>query len=191
MAPSTSTHFQDPQLPTYTLTLYIAFGLLVDPAQQRHWTFIIQHPESHRCTFYHTTGGPTTYKTSIERNQTLSDPRLSEVTRIGTVSATMRGRVTGILFTVRPQRCHTFILEVLAGLERERVIAVGWAAYFASCSDAGVSVLQQVRAERRVELGVRHLPHGVSRRVVDSLVEIARGLEKDDLSELDYCRCFF
>ncbi|KAL5044312.1 hypothetical protein BDW71DRAFT_209522 [Aspergillus fruticulosus] len=165
--------------------IYIGFGAVIDPRQQHHWTLILApqtaypNPYGSSCTFYHVSGGPTSYKHCIEHSKALNDPRISFIDKIGIVLASAAKTVHTIAETTYAQRCQRYIVSVLAQLERHGLLESYCAAYYAQQVETSLFI----RATR-----MSGMEEHVAAAEVVSAAWLAEILE---LGSLEHCSRFF
>ncbi|KAL4915407.1 hypothetical protein BDW62DRAFT_203716 [Aspergillus aurantiobrunneus] len=112
------------------LDMYIGVGRSSDYRHQAHWVLILAAHGSTSCTFYHIKGGPTDYQHFIEVGQSLHDPRLTFLDRIGCIPAMFQKTVYEITRYVQPRRCHWYIVAVLHELENTGLLGLGHASHY-------------------------------------------------------------
>lgn len=115
------------------LQLWVAFGKRRgnDPL---HWILMVASEDGSDCTWYHVTGGPTlntAYKLVIQ-NKRFKSFGVTEHHYVADIDAKDLNKVKASAQSAPMQRCQRWSVEVLADLERKKLVPAGTAQYWSS-----------------------------------------------------------
>jgi hypothetical protein len=98
-----------------------------------HWMLLLANPGSLHCTWYHVVGGPTKdrdYERKIQAGKRMDSFGISRKQYIGSIAASEINKVKSAVVAVPMQDCQRWIVEVLAVLERKRLVPSGTSVHY-------------------------------------------------------------
>lgn len=161
------------------VNVYVAWGQSHDYRHQPHWALLIAPIGGIKCTVYHITGGPEEYTFDMEIDKTLYDSSLTYLHKIACIPAESQKLVYRATQDVAPQRCHTWVVDVLAELEFQGLLWPGLTEFYSRfvCPSVWEMATWDFEAPDYMSSG--------------DLVELAESVKQQGLSDLEFCRCFF
>ncbi|BCS25402.1 uncharacterized protein APUU_50113S [Aspergillus puulaauensis] len=161
------------------VNIYVAWGKSHEYRHQPHWALLVAPLGDIKCTAYHITGGPEEYIHDMEIGKTLYDSSLTYLHKIACIPAEKQKLVYRATQDVAPQRCHTWLVDVLAELEWEGLLWPGLTEFyrFFVCPSVWEMCTRDFHAPDYMSSG--------------DLVELAETVREKGLSDLEFCTCFF
>ncbi|KAL4875893.1 hypothetical protein BJY04DRAFT_223638 [Aspergillus karnatakaensis] len=170
--------------PPIFLDMYVGFGICHHAAQQRHWMLILAPQGSTNCTFYHVKPDPYEYRHCLEVGQSLNNEDLHTVHHIGVIPAEDQKNFYAISRNIPPERCHWYLVEMLAELERAGLLYEGTAKHYVDLIPPSISEIEVNRSER----------HGYKADyggIVDDLLDYREWVEGMGWHSLFFDTCYF
>ncbi|KAL4875872.1 hypothetical protein BJY04DRAFT_223617 [Aspergillus karnatakaensis] len=118
------------------LDLYIAFGTPppeAGPGFPQHWLLILCPPDSVWGTYYHAVGTAPVgapYEVTIEADRRVDNFAFDSSEKICTIPAADEARVRAACESVHPVYCQSYVVDVLAILEKDRIVPFGTTANY-------------------------------------------------------------
>jgi hypothetical protein len=97
----------------------------------RHWIFMLRSENAEFGTWYHSTGGPTQgvpYKVQIQGSKRVNSHGIATTQSLGFMSPSDVNKVKSAAQRTPPQRCQTYVVELVADLEGRHLLPHGTAA---------------------------------------------------------------
>lgn len=90
--------------------------------EEPHWLLSLQSPGATKCTWIHSTGGPSQgrdYECSIQANKSAQSRGIASSSLLGNVSANDVNKVIAAAKRIVPQHCQMYVVAVVAELRRK------------------------------------------------------------------------
>lgn len=97
-----------------------------------HWLLSLQTPGTDRCTWIHSTGGPTQkrdYECSVQANKDVDSRHIAFTSLQGTISPQDVDAVIAAAKSIEPQQCQMYVVAVVAALEKKGLLPEGRTAF--------------------------------------------------------------
>lgn len=117
--------------PTLPVEIYVCY------AHERgnsypHWLLSLQSRGSAKCTWIHSTGGPSQnrkYEYTCQADKAVISHGIASTKLLGTVSPNYVNKVLAATKRIVPQQCQMYVVAVVAELEKKELLPPGRTAY--------------------------------------------------------------
>ncbi|KAK4692638.1 hypothetical protein P7C71_g4605, partial [Lecanoromycetidae sp. Uapishka_2] len=97
-----------------------------------HWLLSVQSPGASKCTWIHSTGGPSQnrpYERSIQAEKPVKSRGIASTSLLGVVPLNDYNKVLAAAKRIEPQQCQMFVVAVVAELEKKALLPEGSTGY--------------------------------------------------------------
>jgi len=97
-----------------------------------HWLLSLKSPYAAKCTWIHSTGGPSQkrhYECTIQADKPIISRGIASTSLLGTVSPRDLNKVLAAAKRIEPQQCQMYVVAVVAQLEKKGLLPRGKTAY--------------------------------------------------------------